>query len=88
MLIKEILEILDLNIELPSNILNEDLGNVRPKEYAKRDNTYIIRFYDSTLNLKINLDNDEEYFVMTEKFKDIRDFYVSYNIDGELYCIS
>lgn len=88
MLIKEILEILDLNIELPSNILNENLGNVRPKEYAKRDNNYIIRFYDSTLNLKINLDNDEEYFVMTEKFKDIRDFYVSYNIDGELYCIS
>ena len=88
MLIKEILEILDLNIELPSNILNENLGNVRPKEYAKRDNTYIIRFYDSTLNLKINLDNDEEYFVMTEKFKDIRDFYVSYNIYGELYCIS
>jgi len=88
MLIKEILEILNLNIELPKNILNEDLGDVHPKEYAKRDNAYIIRFYDSTLNLKVNLDNDDEYFVMTEKFEDIRDFYVSYNIDGELYCIS
>ena len=88
MLIKEILETIGLNIYLPDNLLNEDLGDITPKEYVRNRKQYIIRFKDSTFEIIINTDGSEEYCIMTETFEDIRNSYVSYNIDGELQCIA
>ena len=84
MLIKEILDILDLNIYLPENLLNEDLEDVEPKNYIKNGNTYLINFKDSTFQIIINSDNLQEYFIMMETFEGIRDMYVCYRVDGTL----
>lgn len=88
MLVKEILHLVDLNVTLPNNILNEDLEDVTPTDYIKMDNSYIIRFKNSNFVIIINLNNDEEHFIMTERFEDMRDIYVSYNVDGQLHSIS
>ena len=88
MLIKDILKKVNLNVYLPNNLLNEDLEDVSPKDYVKTGNKYIIRFNNSTFQITIDLDNVDEYLVMSESFDDIRDIYVSYTIEGHLYCLS
>ena len=88
MLVKDILDFVELDIYLPDNLLNEDVGDVTPKEYAKRKDKYIIRFKDSTFQIAINLNNFEEYFVMTETFEKTMDNYTSYDMDGNLQYIT
>ena len=84
MLIKEILDALDLNVYLPNNLLNEDLEDVEPKDYVKNGNSYIINFKDSTFRIIINTGSLQEYLIMMETFEGIRDMYVCYDIDGNI----
>lgn len=88
MLLKEILEKVNLNVYLPDNLNNEDLGDVNPKDYVKKGNVYVIRFNDSTFQITINTDSLFEYLIMTETFEDIRDMYVCYRIDGRLHALA
>ncbi len=88
MLVKEILQFVDLDIYVPENVLNEDLEDVNPIDYVKAGNNYIIRFENPNFTIIINTEDTDEYFVMTERFENMRDIYVSYNIDGQLHSIS
>ena len=88
MLIKEILNHIGLNIYLPDNLLKEDLEDVTPLNYVKKGTQYIINFKDSTLKITIDTTNPDEYYVMTETFENTRNSYVSYDIEGNIICIS
>jgi len=88
MLVSEILQQVDLNVYVPDNLLNEDLGEIEPIGYIKTNSHYIIQFKNTSFVITINTENFEEYFVMTETFDKGWQNYTAYTIEGTLYKIA
>lgn len=88
MLISEILQQVGLNVYVPDNLLNEDLGELEPIGYIKTNSHYIIQFKDTSFLITINTENFEEYLVLTETFDKGRQNCTAYTMEGILYKIA